>query len=46
MNGELELDWKVRSGKFEEDWLVMSVGKLDTKISDLLSDNQSCQGKV
>ena len=46
MNGELELDWKLRLGKLEEDGPTIGVRKLDTKSNGLPSANQPCQGKV
>ena len=46
MNGELEFGLKLMLEKFEEDGPAMSVGTLDTKICDLPSVNQPCQGKV
>ena len=46
MDGELELDWKLRWGKFEGDGPTMIVWKRDTKSSGLLSANPPCHGKV
>ena len=46
MDGELEFGWRLRLGKFEENWPVMSVGKVDTKTCDLPPVNHPCQGKV
>ena len=46
MNGELELDWKLRQEKFEEDGPTVSFRKRHTKIGGLPSVDQSCQGNI
>ena len=46
IDGELEFGLMLSLGKFEEDEPTMTARKLDTKICDLPSADQPCQGNI